>query len=67
MSGPTEQQKLHDMLLDFTYENFQHKLKDWFKSGRMVWLAYGNLTSDQGESIVEQSRKTLDLKTISKD
>jgi hypothetical protein len=55
------------MLLDFTYENFQHKLKDWFKSGRMVWLAYGNLTSDQGESIVEQSRKTLDLKTISKD
>jgi hypothetical protein len=30
----------------FTYAEFKEMLKEWLKTGRMVWFAYGNLEKD---------------------
>jgi len=40
---------------------------EWMVNGRMVWFAYGNLSSQRAVGIAESARKTLNIKALSKD
>ena len=50
-----EKSVLNNILTDFSYETFKAMQEQWLVKGRMLWFAYGNLTKDQANQIVNQA------------
>lgn len=67
ISGDPERRLMSQILQSITYADFQAFQAKWLKTGRMLWFAYGNISSQTAVDIVERARASLSLTAVARD
>lgn len=62
-----ERRELKPLLESFTYEDFSRMFKTWLVSGRMLFFVHGNFTKTAAIEFIDEARKIINLKAVSKD
>lgn len=62
-----ERSELKELLEKFTFEDFQRMHDKWLRTGVMLFFVHGNFEKGATIEFIDEARKILDLKAVSKD